>query len=831
MPDPIDTAGDPYSISSTLLDMFVGNDFRAMMKSVISLGVGDALRMHIGDTPFGPPALFAGQDVGRNLFEHFMQQTTSAMMQETAQVRERARFELNDRFAGMLGIDPARINPLGMTLTSFFGSELFRQMGTQQLELGLGMANRYMGALPISFVGEQNQERQRVLQDQLSNFNRIVMQDFVANFDQYGGMSGAGVGRILAEGARLGMIDSSDPRAAINFAQRTAQMVGTAQQFFQGSATEVMDQLNATLGVNAVATLGGPQGAGPAFGTGSQLNTLLSQMSATGMVTGLTDPQMRMLTTGAANVAVQRGGTPLGALANARDIALFATAANRSGVTAFVNEASLRQSIVNQVVRTQESEAARALYGAYAMIEARSGTQAAEEFLDRAGERGGDLTVGAITNMASGELGGISASQLIDAGFSQSAERARAGGGATVAMMQARLNTIQGDRARFLRQLDIDPTQFGGDLSVQNIERALRATGDPLQMAQMGRIRQVFAGQAERYGYRSAEEMDAALRSTRLAAQMREAMTEVSTFQLEMQGFGQVRGAMGFIQMVRGLRPGERTTGARALEALIGGSGADIRAQILNQAGLFKEENINAIMQSGDPNQIFGLDVAVQALRTGQIGGQRLTEEEMEDLREAFTTENVERRQELLKQAAAKANPAKRLEFSAAQATTAVMRRHGEFYVGELLSKEAKAEQRREMAQARREYADEGKLIAQLQEYERLAESEADPIRGSKYREFFGEKASEYQKIIERTGDVEKAREEFKATFKKDDEYRAFMQNLEANMNVQTSMGATAETAGIGRIVLLLESLFTRLFQDGIKTTNEASPTQAVKKD
>jgi hypothetical protein len=829
MPDPIDTAGD-YSFSSNFLSMFLGADFRAAMKSIISLGVGDALRMHVGDTPFGPTALWDTQNVGRNMFEHFMQQTTGAMLTDSARVREQARFDFNQRFAGMLGIDPANINPLGMTLTSFFGTELFRRMGTQQLERGLGMASRYMGALPIGFVGEENQEQQRRLQDQLTSFNRTVMQDFVRNFDQYGGLSGAGVGRIMAEGARLGMLDPADPNAAINFAQRTAQMVGTAQQFFQGSATEVMDQLNATLGVNAVATLGGAQGYAPGYSGTTQLNNLLTDMSAAGMVTGLTDQQMRMLTTGAANVAMARGGSPLGALANARDVALLATAANRSGVSAFVNEATLRQSIMNQVVRTQESESARALYGAAALVESRGGN--VNEFMAQVNQQGANLSLSGVVDLANQFMRGqdpnaapVSTSDLINAGYTQAAERMRAGGEGTMAMVESRLNSIQADRARYLNQLGINVGRLDNNFSIENIERTLGPS------ALTGQIRQVFAAQAERYGYRSAEEMDAALRATRLTAQMREAMGDVSQFQLEMQGFGRVQGAMGFIGLVQRLGEGGagRMNMARLAEALIGGGGENIRQRILDREGLFREDRLRAIAESGDPNQLLGLDVAVQALKTGQIGGQRLSAEEMEDLRETFLTEDAGVRKERLTKYAGMADPNRRLALAADRATTELMRRRG-FVLGE--GEQGPQLSQQELAKQRRELADEGKLIAQLEEYSRLSKEDVDVTGAGKKRAEYGERAAEFARIVEETGDVKEAREMFKARYKREGreaDFEAFMSNLDYNANVQTSMGASAETAPMARIVYLIQQIFNKLTGEGVKVDTSKAEQPAKK--
>lgn len=810
MADPIDTKSD-YGLPSSLLSMFLGEDFRGAMKSIISLGVGDAMRHTAGETPFGPGALFEQQNLGKNLVEHFVQQTVSSSLQGSAEMRERARYDLNQRFAGMLGIAPGESNPLGMTAVSFLGTELFRTLGTQQLETGLGQVSRYMGLLPAGLVRGADEGRQRALQRELSTFNAAVMQDFTSNFDQYGGLGGAGVGRILAEGARLGMLTPNNPQAAIEFAKSTAQAIGTAQQFFQGSATETWDQMNALVGVNAIGTLG----------AGGQLNRTLTQMGAAGMVTGLTDQHMNMLATNASNLSRQISGNPLGAFANARDTALLITAANRSGITAFVNEASLRQSITNQVVQTQESEASRAVYGAYAMLQEQDPGKA-EAFMTRINKVGGDLTLSTVTGLAA-ELGlnNVSAGDLVHAGYSQPAELARAQGGATVTMVTARLQSIQDDRGDYLRSRGLDVGSLGGDLSIQNINKVFGARTS-------GEISQIFDLQAKRYGYRTGTELDAALRSTEIASALQGAMEGTTGMLADLQGFGRVRGALGFASLVNKLgtdAPG--LSAARLVESLIGGDADAVRKVIGGGGGIFSPDVIKEIQADGN---ILGLDVAVQALQTHQIGNRQLDETEMAEVREMFTTSDVQRRNTLLGKFGSMTSPERRLAFNADQATTEMLKEHGKYYsAGALagMSEEKRGKALAEMGAARKEFADEGKLIAQLQAYEQLTSKDTDVVGAGDERGKYGAYAQRYRGLVHQGRDSAEARKELKKEM--GDDFEGFIQNFEANSNIQASMGASAESSVMGRIMMLLQQLFNAITKDGIKTNPEPAANPAKK--
>ena len=451
--------------------------------------------------------------------------------------------------------------------------------------------------------------------------------------------------------------------------------------------------------------------------------------------------------------------------------------------------------------------------------------------MDAVNKQGGDLDLSGVIDLARGigGLGNVGAGEIIDAGYSQKAEQARASGGATMAMMESRLGSIRDDRGNYLSQV-LSKTQLAslnGNFSIENIERQLR----PGSLSKS--IRDAWTAQAERYGYTSAENMDAALQSTRLAAQMREAMGNVSDMQLDMQGHGRVRGAIGFLNMVSKLGEGNVSVG-KVIESLIGGDPKAIQAAVLNRSGLLNKANIQAIVEGGSDN-LLGLDVAVQALETGQIGGKQISDADLAEVRELFTTEDVSRRDKLLTKFSAMADPGRKMQLEAERETTDMMKNKNKFYTQEDL-KGMSAEKREEalatMAKARAEYADEGKLVAQLKEYERLADPSngADVIMSGGKQAQFQAAAKEYSKILQSTTDVEEAKKKFLSDPSSKADRQEFLNNFEANTNIQTSMGASAESSAMGRIVMLLQGLFDKITRDGVKTDG-SSKEQMVKKE
>lgn len=775
----IDTGTEASSLVREIMDAFLGPDTRALLKSVIQMGAGDALRMHAGSQPFGPQALFqAPGDVSRSITEHILQQTQLSTLQQSEQQRLAAQNQFVTQMAGTLGAQQEGFDPGGMTLTALMGRQLYGSLETQGLQRGLAQAGRYAGLLPPGMGGGgEARAYQEDLQAQLTDFNQAVMRDYTANFTQYGGLRGGDVGRLIAEQVRRGAIDPTVTGQAredlLENVKQSAQMLGTAGQFFQGNVFQRMDQMNAMVGSNAIATLGQGQG----------LNDMLLQMAGTGTATNLSDQQMQMLATGSANIARQMGGSPLGALSNASTSAAFLTAANRSGVSAFVDERSLRQSIMNMTVRTQESQAARALYGGYAIMASRDGEDAAEEWLKEM--QGGQMSIGRLT-----ESVGVGAGELLSAGYSQAADRARARGDATMGMLRSRLDTIRQGRAQYLRTIGIDPGQFDGDLSVQNIEASLE---DP-EMS--GQIRNVFNRQALRYGFNRAEEMDAALRGQVGMGRLGQAIEAMTDVEKQLQGVGTVRGAAGLINMVK---QGEQGTAADFLQYLIGGAPEKVRESLMGGA-LAK-----GALEDLSPEQLVGLDRMVMALQSNTLDGKQLTEEQKSRIQETLALQGKGLREGLRSFAEDYGSPEQMFRVRVDRRTRELAEGM-EGWGG--LSDEAKSERLKELR-------DEGRLMAQIGGMEKLLESDTAELYGieGEDRASFRKNLENLRKNLQWTGgDSKGAWEMLKANNIQDEgAYREFRQTFERNAQIQATMGGSGEGSVLTLILGKLDDLLKAL--------------------
>ena len=173
------------------------------------------------------------------------------------------------------------------------------------------------------------------------------MQDYLTNFSAYSGMTGRDVGQLTAEAARTGQLrlNGDMSTAAINrlttgttdAVRSMAQVVGAGRAFFQGSALDVLDQMNAITGMNFARSLGG-----------AQATQTLAQMSAAARVNLLEPGQMVALADQSAAFSRSMNREPFGAFGAAASIASYYASAVQQNQP-FVNEPRLRETLVRRV--------------------------------------------------------------------------------------------------------------------------------------------------------------------------------------------------------------------------------------------------------------------------------------------------------------------------------------------------------------------------------------------------------------------------------------------------------------------------------------------------
>jgi len=602
-----------------------------MFRPMIELAIGNSLRAYAGGMPYGSNGLFGPQNVGGNLIDYFTQRTMQVTMQGTQQSLEASRQEFRVAMQQTVGLpkEQAQIAAARFNLTNLGADVLFGQLQPGFMQAGLQQALGLAGVqAPFGLSGKALSNQLQI--NQLGrDLSTRLMQDYLQNSQNYLGMTGQDVGQLVAESARLGHLRLRPGQTAealapgvISRVQGMAQAVAAGRSLFGGSALDVLDQMNALTGMNVVNSLGA-----------EDATRVLTRMSAAMRVNLLEPGQMLKLAEGSAAVSRALGQDSFGALGAAPTIARYYTGAVQANQP-FVNEARMRETLIQRVTGAQESDMARAISGAATAI-APEQREAFIRDVQAAGQRG-RLTLDQVAAVAHQYGGRGSGHDFWMRGYTTEGERFRATGAATGAVMSANLGMMADIRRRQVAGfLGIDVGRLGDATTLDEMQR--RAPG-LLTADRMGALTRMLNREAQAFGYSSMRELDSAMIGQRDTMQQEELIRQQSGIEAGMIRLGRTRGVLGLFSFVKQAQaPGaQQATLQGALESFMGKDMNLKWADVARAAGGGKDAGALAqwVNEGAADKQLYlGLDVLMNALYTGTIGNRNLTADEYTEYR------------------------------------------------------------------------------------------------------------------------------------------------------------------------------------------------------
>ncbi len=633
-------------IQDQTIDSLLGRfgEIGTFLRPIIEMSIGNALRAHVGGTPYGGTGLFGQQNVGANLVDYFNQRTLQVSMQGTQQTLEAQRQEFRVSMQQTMGLtrDRAVAAGAGFNLTNFAADTLFNQLQPGYMQAGLQQALGLAGVrAPLGLSGEALRQ-QLDINRQGREVSTRLMQDYLTNFSAYSGMTGRDVGQLTAEAARTGQLRLTGDMstAAINrltndtigATQRMAQVVGAGRAFFQGSALDVLDQMNAITGMNFARSLGS-----------QQATQTLAQMSAAARVNLLEPGQMVALADQSAAFSRAMNREPFGAFGAATSIASYYASAVQQNQP-FVNEPRLRETLVRRVTGAQESDVARAISGA-AMALPEGQRDDFVERVRRAGV-GGQLTLPRLASIANQMGAPGTGYDFLMQGYTEGAEQFRATGAATNAVMASNLGRIGAMRRHIASAvLGIDERRLGNASTLDEMHDR-PGMANVFTPTRMGELTRVFNREAQAMGYGSMRELDATLLAQADVARQQTTIRQQTFIETGLVQLGRNRGVLGLISFVnQAQRGGQQPNLQAALQSFMG---KDMKLQWNNptlvgaRGGAFNqwldEAGGGEGKKGGDRELFLGLDVLMSSLYSGTMGERQLTPEEMKTYREILSS-------------------------------------------------------------------------------------------------------------------------------------------------------------------------------------------------
>jgi hypothetical protein len=677
-----DTASDD---AQRLLEVFTSPTVSEFLRGTLDSFFPRFFQGTAAGVPYGSNALFSQQDVGRNLIDHFNQQSVNDAMQKSEDVVNKARFAQAMAFQRMFSdesVSDDRVtekanNPFSpLNLMSNF---VFAQTQPLQLQAGLEHSMKLMGA--GSGIGLSDAAMARDIDQRtaaLGAMSKTITADVMgmvrndkgelvpggaaAGIGFYGGLRGGDIGRVMAEMSRRGGLNQFlttngatsteadiEARAAElrQTARKASQAVASFRQIFRGSVTDVLDQVNSLIGADIMQTLG-PQAA----------QEMGLRMGAAGGAAGFRPAQMAALGGMSMQFSRAMGLDHFGSMSNATESAFLIRAAATPGLgisnpMAFVNEPRFRQTVVQRVTGAEQSQLARSISGAFALLR-RSGLSEEDATARVSNLGGGILTPQGIAS----QLGiDVNAQDIISAGFLTEAEQFRAKGGATRAALGSNLEVVQGARRAQLDLMfrgfgDINgqdvirrADRMGGGLTLRNIETAMNQMGvDGVTSGRaLGMAGQLFERNARSLGFQNRFALDALLTAQEAEDRMDQlrARTDLQVdAQLTFGDKGVSRGFLGLRQLAglagkTNIKTDVMLRGA--FRAFAGNT--DISAQELTKFITGSEDLFTSIRGMDTDAQAragAGVQTILEALQTNTLNGESLTSEQVTEMREAL---------------------------------------------------------------------------------------------------------------------------------------------------------------------------------------------------
>jgi hypothetical protein len=643
-------------IQDQTIDSLLGRfgEIGTFLRPIIEMSIGNALRAHVGGTPYGGTGLFGQQNVGANLVDYFNQRTLQVSMQGTQQTLEAQRQEFRVSMQQTMGLtrDRAVAAGAGFNLTNFAADTLFNQLQPGYMQAGLQQALGLAGVrAPLGLSGEALRQ-QLDINRQGREVSTRLMQDYLTNFSAYSGMTGRDVGQLTAEAARTGQLRLTGDMstAAINrltndtigATRSMAQVVGAGRAFFQGSALDVLDQMNAITGMNFARSLG-PQ----------QATQTLAQMSAAARVNLLEPGQMVALADQSAAFSRAMNREPFGAFGAAASIAShYASAVQQN--QPFVNEQRLRETLVRRVTGAQESDVARAISGA-AMALPEGQRDDFVERVRRAGV-GGQLTLPRLASIANQMGAPGTGYDFLMQGYTEGAEQFRATGAATNAVMASNLGRIGAMRRRFASAvLGIDERRLGNASTLDEMHDR-PGMANVFTPTRMGELTRVFNRDAQNMGYGSMRELDATLLAQADVARQQRTIQRQTFIETGLVQLGRNRGVLGLISFVNQVRQGGKQATLQAALQNFMGEDTNLRWDDPALAGKdgaltkwLEEAGGGQGKKSGDRELFLGLDVLALAMQTGTMGEEQLTPEKMKTYRQILSSAPTDATREIVR--------------------------------------------------------------------------------------------------------------------------------------------------------------------------------------
>ena len=384
--------------------------------------------------------------------------------------------EQNKQFHMWMGDDAkqATISSSGFNVTNFLSAMQFKSHKPEEFYRAMEETQRYMGAGSSFGMSPDMAEYQASVNQRAKGVTTAVTRDFFRNMDQYSGLGGEEVGQLTAELARTGAFSGGDDADFTNATRKVKDMAKTVKQlrmFFKGGVADLIDQVNGLSGTDFQATFG-PAGA-----------EMLARSQGIGFATGHTNQQMMALASMSGNVARSLGGDTFGAIANSQDIATALGAIrNTSGSRAFTNEQRIRAGVVTGVTRAQQSNLARDISGAYALLKGQGKSEdEIASFMSGLQGQGASLNASAIADAITDQFGiDANAGQLRNFAGGDVAMGYRHSGKATGLAMSADLDLVQRQRRQMLTHMlqqrgrgDLMKNLVGKDITGATIREAL----------------------------------------------------------------------------------------------------------------------------------------------------------------------------------------------------------------------------------------------------------------------------------------------------------------------------------------------------------------------
>ena len=215
--------------------------------------------------PYGSSSMFGPQDAGMNMLRWSQDQSISATMAESTRIVDEMKRDQRENylmaFGGADSPEQAKAMSERFTFTGMMSNFMFNQLQTGSLQRGVEEGSRYMGAGALGF-DKATLDTQR----NASSMGAAVTGDFISNPENYSGLKGADVGRLYAEMGRTGQLAKIQDQnegmfgpgnaqgAVIKATQEASRSIQAFRQIFRGSVTDVLDQVNALMGMDVMAT-------------------------------------------------------------------------------------------------------------------------------------------------------------------------------------------------------------------------------------------------------------------------------------------------------------------------------------------------------------------------------------------------------------------------------------------------------------------------------------------------------------------------------------------------------------------------------------------------